>query len=235
MTRAKKKIAVFFGGRSPEHDVSVVTGLQILQAIDTAKYEAFPVYVGPDGEWRTGDVLRTRANYLLDDSLKAQTTTVTLDVKPGRGGRLIPTKFKMLSKPKVIEFDAAIPAFHGLYGEDGNFQGMFEFANIPYAGMRTMASSILMDKAATKKILIAAGVPVLTYAVITRPESGYMIEEGSLSSMMGDVRFPCIVKPSHLGSSIGVAKANSVEEVRACLPAIFQYDEAAIVEPFVEI
>jgi D-alanine-D-alanine ligase len=234
MSGVKKKIAVFFGGRSPEHDVSVVTGLQILQAIDTAKYDAFPVYIGPAGEWRIGEVLRHRSNYLLTEELKAQTQEVTLELKPGRGGKLLPVKSGLFAKAKPVEFDAAIPAFHGLYGEDGNIQGLFELAGVPYAGMRTMASSILMDKAATKKILIAAGVPVLPYAVIYRPDSGYLIDEATLRHAMGDVRFPCIVKPVHLGSSIGVAKANSIEEVRACLPVIFQMDDSAIVEPFVE-
>jgi D-alanine-D-alanine ligase len=112
--------------------------------------------------------LRHRSNYLLTEELKAQTQEVTLELKPGRGGKLLPVKSGLFAKAKPVEFDAAIPAFHGLYGEDGNIQGLFELAGVPYAGMRTMASSILMDKAATKKILIAAGVPVLPYAVIYR-------------------------------------------------------------------
>lgn len=234
MSSAKKKIAVFFGGRSPEHDVSVVTGLQILQAIDSTRFEAFPVYIAPDGSWLVGDVLRQRYSYLLSPDLRAQTQEVTLSLKPGRGGQLLPVKTGLFSKPKAIAFDVAVPSFHGLYGEDGNMQGLFEVAGVPYAGMRIMASSILMDKAATKKILIAAGVPVLPYAVIYRPDKGYMIEEGSLQAMMGDVRFPCIVKPVHLGSSIGVAKASNIAELRAALPVIFQMDDAAMVEPFVE-
>jgi D-alanine-D-alanine ligase len=234
MSGTKKKIAVFFGGRSPEHDVSVVTGLQILQAIDSARFDAFPVYIAPNGAWLVGDVLRQRSSYLLNPELKAQTQEVTLSLKPARGGRLLPVKAGLFAKYKPVEFDAAIPAFHGLYGEDGGIQGLFELAGVPYAGMRIMASSILMDKAATKKILIAAGVPVLPYAVIYRPEKGYMIEEKALEGMMGTVTFPCIVKPVHLGSSIGVAKAKNIAELRAALPVIFQMDDAAIIEPFVE-
>lgn len=234
MSQAKKKIAVFFGGRSPEHDVSVVTGLQILHAIDESLYEAFPVYVTPEGEWLVGEVLRERGNYLLSAEDRKKTKNVSLDIKPAARPRLIEQESGFLKKSKGIEFDVAIPAFHGLYGEDGNVQGLFEFTGVPYAGMRTLAASVLMDKGATKKILQSAGIPMLPYAIIKRPEQGLMIAEGDLKEMMGEVSFPCIVKPSHLGSSIGVAKADSIEELRTALPVIFEYDDAAIIEPFVE-
>lgn len=238
-TQEKIKVAVFFGGRSPEHDVSVVTGLQVMSAIDETRYDTFPVYIAPDGEWRVsnpkdGDVLRDRANYLLNAENLKKTQPVTLDMHAVRGGRLIPKDSSLFSKPKPIDFDIAMPCFHGLYGEDGNIQGLFELANIPYTGMRTMASSVLMDKAATKRILESSGIPVLPYAVLKRPDQGYMIPEADIEKQRGDLKFPCIIKPVHLGSSIGVAKVNSAKEVKATLPAIFEYDDAAILEPFVE-
>ena len=234
MSQNKKKIAVMFGGRSPEHDVSVVTGLQILHAIDDEKYDVFPVYVSPQGQWRVGDVLRDRANYLLDEDLKSQTRLVVLDPTPGDRARLISSKSGLFKKPEAIEFDAALPCFHGLYGEDGNVQGLLEFAGIPYAGMRTLAASVLMDKVATKRIFAGTEIPQLPYAVIKRPEQGLLVSEEVLAEAMGGLKFPCIVKPSHLGSSIGVAKVNSLEELRGNLPAVFEFDDAAIVEPFVE-
>ncbi|MEZ5814944.1 MAG: D-alanine--D-alanine ligase [Alphaproteobacteria bacterium] len=234
MSSSKKTVAVFFGGRSPEHDVSVVTGLQILSAIDTQKYDAFPVYITTQGEWLTGDILRERSSYMLSAQTRKQVSAVTLDLKPDKRARLVPLKTGLLGNAKPIEFDVAVPAFHGLYGEDGNIQGLFEIAGIPYAGMRTMASSLLMDKGATKKILQGAGIPVLPYAMIYRPDEGTMIPEDKLKTAMGDIKFPCIVKPSHLGSSIGVAKVNTIEELRAALPLIFEFDDAAILEPFVE-
>ena len=234
MSNSKKKIAVFFGGRSPEHDVSVVTGLQILSAIDTQKYDPFPVYITTQGEWLVGDILRERKSYMLNDERRKQVTAVTLDLKPGERGRLVPLKTGLFGGAKAIEFDVAIPSFHGLYGEDGNIQGLFEFAGIPYAGMRTMASSLLMDKGATKKVLQGAGIPMLDYAILHRPEEGYMIAEAELKKILGDIKFPCIVKPCHLGSSIGVAKVKNIEELRASLPGVFEFDDSAIVEPFVE-
>jgi D-alanine-D-alanine ligase len=231
---SRKRIAVFFGGRSPEHDVSIVTGLQILQALDRTLYDAFPVYITPDGVWLTGDVLRRRENYMLDKNNRAAAQEVTLDVTAGKTGRLLPKKKGLFGGGKMIEFDVALPSFHGLYGEDGNVQGLFEFAGVPYAGMRTLASSILMDKAATKKVLHALGIPVLPYTIIRRPDEGYIVPRAELEKVIGNMAFPLIVKPSHLGSSIGVAKVNSIDEIAPCLPAIFEFDDTAIVEPFVQ-
>jgi D-alanine-D-alanine ligase len=233
-TKTKKRIAVLFGGRSPEHDVSVITGLQILNALDSTKYESFPVYITTDGVWLTGDVLRKRENFLPDKTARAACTEVILDVTAGRTGRLIPRK-QGFFKSKPIEFDAAIPSFHGLYGEDGNIQGLLEFAGIPYAGMRTMASSILMDKMAGKYFMHALGIPVLPAAVLKRPESGFLLPAGHIRTAMKNagICFPCILKPVHLGSSIGVAKVINEDEIIACLPAVFEYDDAAMLEPFV--
>lgn len=233
----KKRIAVFFGGRSPEHDVSVVTGLQVLQAVDQARYDAFPVYITPEGEWRIGEILRRRENYLLDKSGLQDTTPVTLDLRPHAGdqrrGVFLSTK-RSLFGPKAIEyFDVAIPAFHGLFGEDGNMQGLFEVAGIPYTGMRSKASAVLMDKALTKNILAVLDIPHLPHALLKRPDQGYMIPASVLEDHIRGIGFPCIVKPSHLGSSIGVARADNTEELGACLPGIFEFDDEAIVEPFV--
>lgn len=230
----KKRVAVFFGGRSPEHDVSVVTGLQVLQAIDTSAYETIPVYISTDGAWLVGDVLRRRENYMLDSAALAQTMEVTLDVHGGRGGKLIAKKTGFFGKGREIDFDVALPAFHGLIGEDGNLQGLFELANVPYTGMRTKASSILMDKVSTKYFLRALGIPTLPFAVLRRPQKGYLIPESDLERLLAPVGFPCILKPAHLGSSIGVAKVRNVQEAKACLPAVFEFDTAAIAEPFVE-
>jgi D-alanine-D-alanine ligase len=113
---------------------------------------------------------------------------------------------------------------------------LFELAGVPYAGMRTLASAVLMDKAVTKYVLRALGVPVLPCAVLRRPDSGYLIPPPEMAAAMKEagIGFPCILKPSHLGSSIGVAKVTNLEELSACLPAVFEYDDAAVLEPFVQ-
>ncbi len=232
----KTRVAVFFGGRSPEHDVSIVTGLQALEALDQDRFAGFPVYVATDGKWFTGDALRQRTNYLPGETALRTLESVTLGVWPNIDGhgRLLPLKpAGMFSKPKPVEFDAALLAFHGLFGEDGRMQGLFEIANVPYTGMRTLASSVFMDKAATKSILAGTGISLLPHAVISKPVSGLMPDAKEVQNQLGALQFPLIVKPLHLGSSIGVARATSLDEVRGALSTIFRLDTHAIIEPFV--
>jgi D-alanine-D-alanine ligase len=226
------RVAVFLGGRSPEHDVSVVTGLQALKAIDQERFVAFPVYVGPRGEWLVGDALSERRNYLPDARTRSELAEVTLSLgAPGRGV-LAPKRSGLFQRRAALEFDVALLAFHGLGGEDGQMQGLFETANLPYTGMRTLASSVFMDKVATKQLLRGLDIPLLPYAVVSRGAGG-LPPADELRRLLEGVGLPCIVKPVHLGSSIGVGKAESVEEVRALLPVIFRLDNQALIEPFV--
>src|SRR5947209_5377876 len=230
--RNETRVAVFLGGRSPEHDVSVITGLQALKAIDQDRFVAFPVYVTPRGEWLVGESLSKRRSYLPDARTRGDLAEVTLSLgEPGRGV-LVPKRSGLFSRRPPLEFDAAVLAFHGLGGEDGQFQGLFETANLPYTGMRTLASAVLMDKAAAKRLLRGLDIPLLPDAVITRGAAGLPSAE-AITAALGNIGFPCIVKPAHLGSSIGVGKAEDMEELRALLPAIFRLDRQAIVEPFV--
>ncbi|HTW51556.1 MAG TPA: hypothetical protein VME45_06650 [Stellaceae bacterium] len=230
----KTRIAVFLGGRSPEHDVSVVTGLQAVAALDQARFDAFVVYVTPQGDWLIGPGLDERRNYLPGAQLRAKLTEVTLDIAADSGGRLIPRQTGLFSRRPPTEFDVALLAFHGSGGEDGQMQGLCEAANIPYTGMRTLASAVLMDKAVTKRALEGSGIPLLRQAVIDRPASGLPGAEALTEEMqLANIGFPCIVKPVHLGSSIGVGKAETIEEARALLAAIFRLDAQALIEPFV--
>jgi D-alanine-D-alanine ligase len=228
----KTRIAVFLGGRSPEHDVSVVTGLQALQALDQTRFDAFVVYVTTDGDWLVGPPLAERGSYIPDAQIRAGLTAVTLDLAAGGGGRLVPRKSGLFARKPAVAFDVALLAFHGLFGEDGQFQGLFEAANIPYTGMRTLASAVLMDKVATKRMLAGSGIPLLRHAVVDRPETG-LPPAAALAAPLAEIGFPCCVKPVHLGSSIGVGKADDLDEVRALLATIFRLDTQALIEPFV--
>src|SRR5437660_607030 len=231
-SKNETRVAVFLGGRSPEHDVSVITGLQALKAIDQERFVAFPVYVNPRGAWFVGEALAERRNYLPDARIASELTEVSLSLdEPGRGV-LVPKRTGLFGRRTATEFDVALLAFHGLGGEDGQMQGLFETANVPYTGMRTLASALLMDKAAAKRLLRGLDIPLLPDAVITRTGIGLPSAE-AIAATMGNIGFPCIVKPAHLGSSIGVGKAEDIEELRALLPAIFRLDRQAIIEPFV--
>ena len=231
MTHSKTRVAVLFGGVSPEHDVSVVTGLQALSALDPARYDAFPVYVAPDGAWRVGDVLRDQGAYMLDARAVARTTRVVLDAGP----TLRPVPGPLLGRAAPIAFDIALLAFHGGAGEAGGPPGAFDMLRIPYTGMSTMGCAVTMDKIAAKTLFRGLSIPVLPEAVIPRPADGtYQISTGTLEDMLRPLPFPLCVKPVHMGSSIGAAKITNLAELRACLPAIFAYDTHAMVEPFVE-
>ena len=230
--RNETRVAVFLGGRSPEHDVSVITGLQALKALDQERFVAFPVYVDPRGAWFVGEALAERRNYLPDSRTQGELTEVSLALGEAGRGILAPKRTGFFGRPAATGFDVALLAFHGLGGEDGQMQGLFETANLPYTGMRTLASAVFMDKIATKRLLRGFGIPLLPYAIVTRGASG-LPSADELRATIGDLGLPCIVKPAHLGSSIGVGKAADVEEVRALLPAIFRLDRQAIIEPFV--
>jgi D-alanine-D-alanine ligase len=231
-SKNETRVAVFLGGRSPEHDVSVITGLQALKAIDQSRFTPFPVYVTPQGEWLVGEALEDRRNYLPNPQVRAGLTEVTLSLgEPGRGV-LQPRHSSLFRRRPPVEFDVALLAFHGVGGEDGQMQGLFETANLPYTGMRTLASSVLMDKVATKRLLRGLDIPSLPYAAVMRGATGLPPSE-ELTALVAPLGFPCIVKPAHLGSSIGVGKADNIEEVRALLPAIFRLDHQAMIEPFV--
>lgn len=231
----KKRIAVVFGGRAPEHDVSVVSGLQMLQSIDSSVYEPFPVYIAQDGTWYVGDALWERENYIPKGATLDSLTAVQLDCAGiENGGVLRPVKSGLFKKEKDISFDVMLPVFHGNIGEDGAFQGMMELAGVPYTGMRAKACSIYMDKDTTKKSVEGLGIPQLPYATIMRPREGLLVDKSELENRLSSIGFPCCVKPAHLGSSIGVGKAKDADEARAILANIFKLDDKAIIEPFVE-
>lgn len=234
MTETKKKIAVMFGGRSPEHDVSIVTALQVIDALDPELYDAIPVYIIGNGNWYTGDALLNRATYIPGPAQLKELTPVALELNSSKTPALVSHASGLFSRTARINFDVAIPAFHGNFGEDGNIQGLLEVARVPYTGMRTMASATFMDKVTTKHVLASTGVPVLPFAELRRPAKGYFIAPATLKEMYPATEFPCFVKPSHLGSSIGIARVNDWEELAAVLPGIFKLDNTAILEPFVQ-
>jgi D-alanine-D-alanine ligase len=206
-----------------------------MNALDQERFSAFPVYISTSGDWLIGDALRDRSNYLPRGATLDALESVTLDVRPNVDGRglLIP-KQRMLQRRKPVEFDVALLALHGLAGEDGRLQGLLEVANVPYTGMRVMASSVCMDKAATKRILTGTGIGLLPSVILSRPVSGFVPSTAEIERQMSAMAFPVIVKPVHLGSSIGVARANTIDEIRATLPMIFKLDTEAIIEPFVQ-
>lgn len=181
----KKIVAVIFGGRSVEHDVSVLTGLQFLEALNPTLYIGLPVYVDPLGAWWTGEALTRRSQYPITTEKHKALTPVQLDLATNASGRprLITREKGFLGdKVSFISFDIMVPAIHGTNGEDGTLQGLLEFAAIAYTGCRVMGAALTMDKVAAKSWARHHDLPVLPELKLMRPKAGQYIDEECLKA-----------------------------------------------------
>lgn len=237
----KKTVAVLFGGRSVEHEISVITGLEVLGTIDTERYDPTPVYIDARGRWFTGDALTSKDFYRgLPQTLDQVTEVVLLPTPGARGLKVVESQssgFKLFSKPKeeVLVVDVFFPAFHGQFGEDGCIQGLFELADVIYTGCNVGASAIAMNKFHCKAILSAQGVPVLPGIIVEKAQAqrGLADVRATIVATEGLREYPLFVKPLTLGSSIGVGRAGNEQELTAALAKAFEFDSYALVEPCV--
>jgi D-alanine-D-alanine ligase len=239
--RARLRVAVIFAGRSVEHEISVISALQLMTAMDPAKYEIIPVYIAPNGSWYTGDSLLSRSFYRSVPGALSQLQEVTLLPRPGIGGLLkLGSSFDnsdeaLEAESKVIPVDIFLPVFHGQFGEDGCIQGLFELANIPYTGSNVPASAITMNKYLCKMYLKEHGIPVLPAIMVQRRESQQELEKtiNTIVSTECLNTFPLFVKPCNLGSSIGVSRVSTLSQLAPALAKVFRYDTVALIEPCV--
>jgi len=230
VTQSKRtRVAVLFGGRSVEHEISVITALQLMQAVDPAAYDVTPVYIAPTGAWYTGSKLLNRSFYAKVPGNLSTLSEVTLLPKPGVRG------LTRLSDHSTIPIDVFLPAFHGQYGEDGCIQGLFELADMPYTGSNVVASAVTMNKYVCKVFLNEHDIPVLPAQLISRSEAQKDISKvvSDILSTEGFTQLPLFVKPCNLGSSIGVSKVKEASELAPALAKVFRYDTHALVEPCV--
>ncbi len=233
----RTKVAVMFGGRSVEHEISVITALQLMQAVDPAVYDVIPVYIAPNGGWYTGSELLDRSFYAQVPASLTRLTEVTLLPKPGIRGltRLSRGRCGIVQGDSVIPVDVFLPAFHGQYGEDGCIQGLFELADMPYTGSNVVASAITMNKYTCKMYLKEHNIPVLPGLLVSRDQAQRDIGDivRSVLSSDGFSKLPLFVKPCNLGSSIGVSKVKETHELAPALAKVFRYDTHALIEPCV--
>ena len=230
---SKMNIAVIFGSRSCEHDVSIISALQLIEAAKSAGYTVTPVYISREGLWYTGDALTNIETFREFNPMAKGITRVNLDVSANSGDLWAwpPQRAGLFAKvpAPIAHIDAAIPVLHGLHGEDGTVQGMLEMANIPYASSGVLGSAVGMDKIAMKQILRGAGYPVLDYVWLTRDQLKTEREE-IIARIEKKIKYPAFVKPAALGSSIGVSKANDREELEKALDLAASYDRRILVE-----
>ena len=230
---SKMNIAVFFGSRSCEHDVSIVSALQCIEATKAAGFEVTPVYISRDGLWYTGAPLENIETFREFNPMTKGITRVTLDVTANAGDLWAwpPQRAGLFAKvpAPLCHIDCAIPVFHGWHGEDGTIQGLLEMANIPYASSGVLGSAIGMDKIAMKQILRGAGFPVLDFVWFTR-EQLKNDRKAVIERVEKEIKYPAFIKPAALGSSIGVSRAKNRDELERALDVAASYDRRILVE-----
>lgn len=228
----KTTIGVFFGGRSTEHEISVISANQAINAIDKDKFDVVPVYITKQGKWYTGDALLEISNYRNIASMLDKCQEVYM--KPIYGDyNLYKAKKPMFGSDVFAKFDVVIPVLHGSNGEDGIFEGVLETIGIPYAGCSTLASANGMDKITMKMILQASGIPVVDYLWFTDRQWFEKRDEliGDIEKKLG---YPVIVKPANLGSSVGIGRAHDREDLIDKINTAEQYSSRIIVEHMVD-
>lgn len=209
-------LIVVFGGESAEHDVSCTTAAHVLAAADPEKYRITPIGISTNGEWAIAD----RAV----EALAAGPETL-----PGRldptGSSVSPTPVLALASSEAST-TVVMPLLHGPMGEDGTIQGLLELTNLPYVGTGVLGSAVAMDKAMAKQVAAAAGIPQARY----RAFAAHDLSPTLLADVAGDLGLPVFVKPANMGSSVGVSKASTVDELRTAVDVALTYDEIVVVE-----
>jgi D-alanine-D-alanine ligase len=232
MSRSLRAL-VAFGGPSPEHEVSVLTAMQILAALKETPHTATPLYIAKNGRWYTGPGFADLAAYKDLPGLIATGTPCSFAHDPD-GRTVLRQSFGggFFSKPASIPVDVVIPAFHGGDGENGAFQGVCEVFNLPYTSAGVTASAVGMDKRLAKAVCRAYGYPVVEEIFIR--ETDWAADTEPLLHRAESMGYPLFVKPIHLGSSIGVNRANDRESLRRAIEDAFRYDPHLLVEKAVQ-
>ena len=228
----KTNIGVFFGGRSTEHEISVISANQAMHAIDRERFDVTPVYITKQGRWYTGEALLDIASYrdipaLLNKCEEVYMRPIYDDYSIYR------TRHKMFGSDVVTKLDVVIPVLHGSNGEDGTFEGILDSIGIPYAGCDVLASANGMDKITMKMILQASGIPVVNYVWFTDKEWSARRDD-IIADIEKQLNYPVIVKPANLGSSVGIGRARNREELLSRVDDARRYSSRIIVEHMVD-
>jgi len=206
----KIRIAVIFGGRSGEHEVSLRSAESVLQGLNSEKYEIVPIAISHEGRWlSSGNPMKSLppAETIQQELVSGKPAAISAEVRSAGA------------------FDVVFPVLHGTYGEDGTIQGLMELADLPYVGAGVLGSAVGMDKDVMKRLLRDAGLPIVDYwSLLSRDIDKFVREKG------GSLPYPVFVKPANLGSSVGITKAHNIDELPAALATASQFDRKVLVE-----
>lgn len=223
----KTRVAMIFGGKSVEHEVSVISGIQAVVNMDTEKYEVIPVYMTKDNDMYVGELIGDIEQYKDVDGLLRKSERVIM-VKDGGKVKLVPYPPKKFGKNPVWEIDIVFPVVHGTNVEDGALQGYFKTLGVPFVGCDVTASAIGMDKYIMKAVLSQSDVPVLPALMFTLSDYAEMAE--LLNRVEDRFGYPVIVKPVNLGSSVGISVAKDRVELAEAVDDAFRYATKVLVE-----
>lgn len=229
----KLQLGVVFGSRSCEHEVSIISAVQLMRAANHQTYDLIPIYISKKGEWFTGDPLFDIATYTPFDENKKGIIRVNLDITAGSGALTTVERAKGLfqkDREKIVaRLDCVIPVLHGMHGEDGTLQGLLEMCNISYASSGVGASAMGMDKVYMKQYFRGGNFPVLPSCWFLR-KAWQRDQEAVLDQVEKELPYPIFVKPASLGSSIGVTKATDRKSLEDALELAFEFDRKVLVE-----
>ena len=221
----KIRVAVIFGGKSAEHEISLLSARNVVTAMDRGKYDVSLIGIDKEGRWH----LHEEAHYLLNAedperiALSESSEEVTV-VANGAAGALV--NFR---RPEArCPIDVAFPVLHGTFGEDGTVQGLLKLMDVPFVGPSVLGSSVCMDKDVAKRLLRDAGIPNSDFVVLRKGET---LDIARIVERLG---LPCFVKPANMGSSVGIHKAHDREELAAAIADAFLYDRKVLIEEYIQ-
>lgn len=222
----KIRVAVLYGGKSGEHEVSLQSGASVIQHLDRERFEVIPVSIDKTGKWQWNDLKLIEDNLGKSLPIFAQAPEVRITTQNDGRAALEPVGKGL---PGFRDIDVVFPVMHGPLYEDGTIQGLLEMADVAYVGSGVLGSAIGMDKDVAKRLALAAGVPIAPYIAVTK--AAFERDPAAWENMAkGKLKLPVFVKPSNMGSSVGVHKIKSWEQLVPALRDAFQYDLKVLVE-----
>jgi D-alanine-D-alanine ligase len=228
------RVGVLFGGKTGEHEVSVMSAQSVLRALNPDKYEVVPIGISKSGNFIPGP----QAMKSLEDGCVQDNDSIAAFTIPDTMSDTIPdmkSNFPVLSDiTRAGKLDVVFPVLHGSFGEDGTIQGLLELASLPYVGSGVLASAVCMDKIMMKKLFQAHGFPQVRFESLTRRQVETDVSE-VIAHIERTIGYPCFVKPANLGSSVGISKANSRDTLKTALSDAAQYDRRLLVEEGLDV
>lgn len=227
----KIKLGVFFGGKSVEHEISIISAVQAMYSLDSEKYDIVPIYITKNNEFYTGEKLRDIESFKnIGELLKASRRVIL--VNTGNKVELLGYPLRKLGNNTVNYIDVAFPIVHGTNVEDGSLQGYLKTLNLPYVGCDVLSSAVGMDKYVMKTVLKDNNIPVLDCKCYLAKD--FDNPENIMDEIENEIGYPVIVKPVNLGSSIGISKASDREKLYESLSTAFDYASKVLVEKCIE-